>query len=326
MMHTILGAGGPVANSLTRTLSAAGEPVRLVSRKKIQTSSTITWIGADLKNYEQVKKAVEGSGVIYMCAGLQYDKKVWAIEWPLIMQNLVDVAKFSGARLIFFDNVYMYGHVNGVMTEDTPYSPSSKKGEIRARVAEQLMNEAIAGNIKATIARAADFYGAESLNSFYDSMVLDKFAKNKKAMWLGNAATKHSFTFIPDTGKALYTLAMDPQSDNQVWHLPTAPALTGKEFIQLAATAFNTQPKYMRVNKFLLNTIGLFDNLIHETAEMYYQYKYDYIFSSQKFENTYGIKPTSYEKGVAYLSKTLFSKPDINQDQNMVALSLRHPL
>ncbi|MBC7828949.1 MAG: NAD-dependent epimerase/dehydratase family protein [Chitinophagaceae bacterium] len=308
-MHTILGAGGPVGSSLTKVLSEAGEELRLVSRRKIQTSAPTSWVEADLKDFEQVKKAVQGSATIYMTAGLQYNKKIWATEWPLIMKNLINATKSTGARLIFFDNVYMYGHVEGPMTESTPYKPSSKKGEIRARIAEQLMSEAKAGNIKATIARAADFYGAESLNSFYDSMVLAKYAKKQKAMWLGNARTRHSFTYVPDTGKALYILAKDPQSDNQVWHLPTAPSLTGIEFIQLAARIFNTRPTYMQVNKFLLNTIGLFNNVIHEAAEMYYQYQYDYVFSSQKFEQAYDMKPTSYEEGIKYLSGTLFRQP-----------------
>jgi nucleoside-diphosphate-sugar epimerase len=307
-MHTILGAGGPVAKSLTPVLSAAGEMVRLVSRKEIQTSGNTSWIGADLKDFAQLKKAVEGSEVIYMCAGLQYNKKVWAAEWPLIMQNLIDAAAYTGARLIFFDNVYMYGQVHGIMTENTPYQPCSIKGEIRAKIAEQLMSASNTGNIKATIARAADFYGAESLNSVFDSMVLSRYAKGQKAMWLGNAGVKHSFTFVPDTGKALYTLAKDPGSNNQVWHVPTAPALTGHEFIQLAAKAFNARPDYMRVSKFLLNTIGLFNKLIQETVEMYYQYQYDYVFSSAKFEKAYGINPTSYEEGMRHLSRTLFNR------------------
>jgi len=311
-MHAILGAGGPVANSLRTVLSEAGETIRLVSRKKIQTSGNSSWAGADLKEYDQVKKAVHGASIIYMCAGLQYNKKVWATEWPRIMQNLIDATKFTGARLIFFDNVYMYGLVKGDMTENTPYQPSSRKGEVRARIAEQLMQEANAGNIKATIARAADFYGAESLNSFYDSMVLAKYAKKQKAMWLGNADAKHSFTYVPDTGKALYILAKDALSDNQVWHLPTAPALTGKEFIELGARAFDTRLGYIRVSKLLLNTIGLFNKMIHETVEMYYQYQYDYIFSSQKFESAYGIKATSYEEGIRHFSKTLLNLQEKN--------------
>jgi nucleoside-diphosphate-sugar epimerase len=312
-MHTILGAGGPVANSLASVLTTAGESVRLVSRKKIETSGKSSWVRADLKDPEQVRTAVNGSTVIYMCAGLRYDKEVWAREWPLIMQNLIEAGKSTGARIIFFDNVYMYGKVTGVMTEETPYNPSSKKGEIRARISEQLMHEAKLGNINATIARAADFYGAESLNSFYDSMVLIKYAKKQKAMWLGNTAAKHSFTYVPDTGKALYLLANDAGSKNQVWHVPTAPALTGKEFIELAARIFNVQPEYVRINKLLLHTIGVFNKLIRETAEMYYQYQYDYIFSSQKFETTYKIRPTAYADGILQLSQTLF-RPTVSGD------------
>ena len=307
-MHTILGAGGPVANSLAKVLFAAGETVRLVSRKPVETSGSATWVGGDLKDIVQLKNAVQGSTVIYMCAGLQYNKKIWAAEWPIIMENIIDATRYAKARLIFFDNVYMYGLVNGVMTEKTPYNPVSKKGEIRARIAEQLMNEARSGNIRASIARAADFYGAESMNSFFDSMVLARFAKKQKAMWLGNAIAKHSFTYVPDTGKALYTLAKDPVSDNQVWHLPTASALTGKEIIHLAAKIFDVKPAYTEVNKLLLTIIGLFNKPIQETAEMYYQYQHDYVFSSEKFERTYNLAPTGYAEGLRQFREVLKSR------------------
>lgn len=304
-MHTILGAGGPVSNALAQELSKQNQPVRLVSRRKIQNPGNATWVGADLKDYQQVLQAVQGSSVIYMCAGLKYDKKVWAAEWPLIMQNLIDVTKATGARLIFFDNVYMYGHVAGSMTEETPYNPSSVKGEIRARIAEKLLHEAKAGNLRATVARAPDFYGTESLNSFFDSMVLTKYAQKAKALWLGNPASKHSFIYIPDAGKAVYLLGQHPEADNQIWHLPTAPALTGKEFIQLAANTFNTRPNYRKVNKLMLQTIGLFNKLIGETAELYYQYEYDYVFNSRKFEKAFQVQPTSYAAGLEQYSHFL---------------------
>lgn len=304
-MHTILGAGGPVANSLAKILAADGQHVRLVSRKSHRSNGSTHWIQADLRDFSQLKKALHGSEIIYMCAGLQYNQKTWAVEWPRIMQNLVDAAKYSGSRLIFFDNVYMYGLVEGEMTETTPYKPVSVKGEIRAKTAELLMEEAMSGNIRASIARAADFYGSESMNSFLDSMVLAKYAKKQKAMWLGKVLKKHSFTYVPDTGNALYALAKDPGSDNQVWHLPTAPALTGIDFIQLAAKIFDTRPTYMQVNKFMLQAIGIFNKLIGETAEMYYQYDHDYVFSSEKFERQYKIRPTSYEDGIRQFSRII---------------------
>ena len=312
-MHTILGAGGPVANALTKELLNHGQPVRLISRTEINTFPAANWLKADLKNNKEVMKAVKGSSVIYMTAGLKYDKKIWAEEWPIIMRNIIDAAKETGARLIFFDNVYMYGLVDGVMTEETPYNPSSKKGEVRAQIATQLMDETKKGNIRASIARAADFYGAETLNSFCDSMVLQKLKEGKPAMWLGNPHKKHSFTFVPDAGKAMYLLGNVAKTDNQIWHVPTASALTGKEFIELAAAAFKAKPKYSSVNKFMLTMAGIFNPLIRETLELFYQYRYDYVFDSSKFEKEFAVQPTSYKDGLEMVFKTTFEKKNLDK-------------
>lgn len=307
-MHIILGAGGPVSNALTKELLQKGEKVRLVSRRPVTQFPGAGWMQADLRNGAAVRQVVDGASVIYLCAGLRYDKKVWAAEWPPIMQNFIDAGKATGARLIFFDNVYMYGPVEGTMTEETPYRPASVKGEVRARIAEQLMNEARTGNIKASIARATDFYGSESLNSFVDSLVLVKYAGRKKASWLGDPSRKHSLTYVPDGARALYTLAQHPESDNQVWHVPTAPVLTGKEFLELSARVFGVPPKYGTINKVMLRMAGLFSKPIRESIELFYQYDRDYVFDSTKFETAFGTKATSYEQGLSEFSKALASR------------------
>lgn len=306
-MHIILGAGGPVANALTKELAKANQPVRLVSRKPITTSGNATWQKADLLNQDEVFSAVKEASVIYLCAGLQYDQKIWAAQWPVIIQNAIGAAKQTGARLIFFDNVYMYGLVSGKMTEETPDRPSSVKGEVRAKVATTLMDEVKAGNVRASILRAADFYGAgNSTNSVFDSMVLDKFAKKQTAIWLGNPAKLHSLTFVPDAGKALFLLGQNPQSVNQIWHTPTAPALTGKQLIELAAKVFQAKPKFYSINKTMLRLIGIFDKNSNGAVEMFYQYDHDYVFDSTTFDTFFNVKPTSYETGIRELKDTLF--------------------
>ncbi|CAN5231184.1 NAD-dependent epimerase/dehydratase family protein [soil metagenome] len=306
-MHTILGAGGAVANALTRELTNNNETIRLVSRKPVEpTSKNITWRKAELLNYTEVLEASKGSTVIYLCAGLIYDKDIWKQQWPVVMQNAINVAKETNARLIFFDNVYMYGLVHGVMTESTPYNPCSAKGEIRADIATKLMDEAKAGNISASIARAADFYGTDNKNSFFDMMVLDKYAKKQKAQWIGDPKTLHSFSYIPDMGKGMYLLGQNRGSDNQIWHMPTAPALTGKQFIEMAAGVYGVEPKYMAVNKFMLWSFGLFNKTVMSTVEMYYQYNHDYIFDSSKFEKEFNYKPADYAHGVKHAAETLY--------------------
>ncbi|HTI60593.1 NAD-dependent epimerase/dehydratase family protein [Mucilaginibacter sp.] len=306
-MHTILGAGGPVANALTRELESNNETVRLVSRKPIQPAGkNTTWRKADLLNFNEVLEASKGSEVIYLTAGLVYDINVWRAQWPVIMQNFITLGKETGARLIFFDNVYSYGLVNGPMLETTPYNPSSKKGEVRAKIATQLMDEAKAGNIRATIARGADFYGTENGNSFIDMMVLDKYAQKQKAQWIGNPNRLHNFSYIPDMGKGMYLLGQNPNTDNQVWHMPTTAPLTGNQFIEMAAKIYGVDPKFMAVNKAMLWMYGLFVKVVMGTVEMYYQYNHDYIFNSDKFEKAFNFKPTPYEDGIKLMSETFY--------------------
>lgn len=303
-MHTLLGAGGATADELVKDLRKNNLPYTLVSRNPKPVTGE-RWLAADLTKLEDVIDAVKGSSLVYLLAGTQYDIKVWREFWPKVMSNTIEACKSANAKLIFFDNVYAYGLVKGVMTEETPYHPSSKKGEVRAMIASQLMEETKRGNLQAIIARAADFYGPRYEKSFFNVMVMERLAKNKSAQWMLNANLPHSFTYTSDLGKALLLLANNPSSFNQTWHMPTAaPPLTGKHLIEIAASAFNTKPRYMVLPKFMVSMAGLFDPNIKEAVEMLYQSKYDYIFDSSKFEKEFGVRGTSYEDGITEAAKS----------------------
>ena len=73
------------------------------------------------------------------------------------MQNTINSCEKFGARLVFFDNVYAYGQVVGEMT-NTPLI-LLRKGEVRAKIATQLLDAMQQGRVEALIARSADFYG-----------------------------------------------------------------------------------------------------------------------------------------------------------------------
>jgi hypothetical protein len=72
--------------------------------------------------------------------------------WPRVMSNTIEACKRAGAKLIFFDNVYMYGKISGPVTEATPFNPCSKKGEIRANIATTLINGWKSGDFTGMIA------------------------------------------------------------------------------------------------------------------------------------------------------------------------------
>src|ERR1700751_4232874 len=140
-MITILGAGGVISDELVKQLAAGQQPFRLVSRHPSQNQGAAETLAADLSDREQAVRAVAGSSLVFLLVGLKYDHKLWAEMWPKIMANTIEACKRAGAKLIFFDNVYMYGKVSGAMTESTPFNPCSKKGEVRAKIATSLINE-----------------------------------------------------------------------------------------------------------------------------------------------------------------------------------------
>ncbi|RAJ82333.1 nucleoside-diphosphate-sugar epimerase [Chitinophaga dinghuensis] len=299
-LYTILGAGGIISNELTNHLAANGHRVRLVSRNPVSYAGITELVAADITNEQQTMTAVKGSDYVILCAGLKYDIKVWSVAWPAIMNNVIRACKEAGAKLLFFDNVYSYGLVDGPMVETTPYNPSSKKGEVRARIARQLQDEMQAGHITATIARAADFYGPKAdKTGFLNILILDKFKTKSSAMWIGKDDLPHSYTYTPDAGKGLYRLLLDANSWNQVWHLPTAsPAPTGKEYVQMFADAMGVKARHMNLNKFMLTLTGLFDSNIREMVEMLYQNNYPYQLNSDKFEKYFQLAPTPYLQGI----------------------------
>jgi nucleoside-diphosphate-sugar epimerase len=177
-MITILGAGGVIGNEAVKLLSARRQPFRLVARNARPVTGATEVISADLSDKDQTIRAVAGSSIVYLLVGLKYDHKLWTEMWPRIMANTIEACKRSGAKLIFFDNVYMYGKVSGMMTEETPFNPCSKKGEVRAKIATSLINEWKAGALTAMIARAADFHGPETPNGLPNALVFEPLAKN----------------------------------------------------------------------------------------------------------------------------------------------------
>ncbi len=297
-MITILGAGGSIGNELAPLLAASGRKFRLVGRQPRAIFGGESY-AADLTDSEQTAKAVEGSEVAVLAAGLKYDARVWAELWPRIMMNSVEACKRAGARLVFVDNVYMYGRVEGAMTEESPVAPCSKKGEIRARIAAALMEEVKRGALTAMIARSADFYGPGRVNGAPNLLVLEALAKGSTPAWLGNAQVPHSLTYTPDAARGVAMLTESESAWNQVWHLPTAaPAPTGAEFIAMAARAFARAPKYRVYGKPMLRMVGWFNADVRESLEMAYQNQASYLFDSSKFARAFGFAGTPYEEGV----------------------------
>lgn len=310
-MQTILGAGGPVGNALARELRKYTSEVRLVSRNPVKINPEDRLVKANLLRAKEVLKAIEGSQVVYLTAGLPYDHKIWQKDWPRIMSNVINACEKYNAKLVFFDNVYMYGKQEiPHMTESSAIDPPSKKGKVRAEIAEKLLQQIKSGNLKALIARSADFYGPGCKeNSVLAQTVFKPLNDGKKANWLGNADKVHSFTYVPDAAKATALLGNSEAAYGKVWHLPTASnPPSGKEWVEMIARELEVKPKYREVPEWMTRIMGWFMPIMKETVEMIYQYDRDYIFDSSKFEVAFGLGPTPYAEGIKRVVEKDFEK------------------
>jgi len=300
-MQTILGSGGAIGIELAKALKAYTSEIRLVSRHPKKVNESDILMAADLLNPKHVYKAVKGSDVVYVTVGFPYYTKVWQDCWPKFIKNVIDACKEFNAKLVFFDNMYMYDpKYLDRMTEETPIKPPSKKGQVRAEVAQLIMDEVKADTLTALIARSADFYGPGiKTSSMMNETIIKPLRIGGKANLLGSVNSKHSYTFTPDAGKATALLGNTADAYNQVWHLPTAAEpFTGAQWAWLVASELGVKPSYQRVNRYMVWILGFITPIMKEILEMMYQNKTDYIFDSSKFEKRFGIKPTPYHIGI----------------------------
>ena len=304
-MQTILGAGGAIGTGLAKELLPYTSRIRLVSRHPKKVNDTDELFPADLTDAAQLDKAVAGSEVVYLTVGFEYKLSVWRQKWPALMKAVIQACQKHGAKLVFFDNVYMYDRdYLHHMTEETPVRPTSRKGAIRAEIAHMLMDEVAAGRLTALIARAADFIS--TTNSVLIEMGLKNLQKGKKAMWMADANKIHTFTYVPDAARAVALLGNTPDAYNQVWHLPTdRTPLTGQQWVALMADILQKPPKYQVLSTTMMGLLGLFVPVLKEFKEMAYQYDRDYFFDSSKFENRFHLAPTSPEESIRAVANQL---------------------
>jgi len=108
------------------------------------------------------------------------------------MNGIIEGASAAGARLVYGDNLYAYGPVDGPIREELPYRPIGPTTRARAEVATTLMNAHAAGTVRATIGRASDFYGPRARQSKVGDGVFARALAAKPAQALGDPDALHT--------------------------------------------------------------------------------------------------------------------------------------
>jgi nucleoside-diphosphate-sugar epimerase len=297
--HVVFGASGGVGSELVRELLSRGRRVRAVShsgRGSFPKEAEV--VRADATDAATVREVSRDAVVVYHAVNVPYPQ--WQEKLPLVMRATMEAAADVGAKLIYADNLYMYGRVDGPMTEETPYKPVSRKGIVRAQLAEELMTAHRDGKVRAAIGRASDVYGPGPLNAVAGERLFGAALAGKKAMWVGSLDAPHTLTYIEDFAKALVTLGEREEALGEVWHTPSPDPITGRGFIELVFDEARRPPKFGTYTRTMMLLGGLFSSEVREFREMLYQFEAPFVLDSSKYTRVFGdLKPTPYRESIA---------------------------
>lgn len=293
-LHLVLGAGqvGPL---VAERLVALGHRVRIARRTASPSRAAgVETVSIDVRDASSVARAAEGSSVVYHCVNPLYD------EWPEkllpMTRGIVDGAAMAGARLVVLDNLYMYGDT-AHMTEASPIAPVSKKGALRAKAAE-IMLDADAKGTRVAIGRAADFFGPNAVNALLGNRFLERALAGKAAQMFGDPDQVHSYSYIPDVAAGLVALG-SREAARGVWMLPVLPAESTRAVVARFSRAIGRDIGVSTLPLWLLRAVGVLYPMAREVAEMTYQWQQPYVLDDARFRASFGIGATPWDRAIA---------------------------
>lgn len=301
--HVVLGGTGDAGTAVVRELVARGFPARAVGRKDVLLPGPVDYVRGDVTDRSVLRRACRGAEVVYHCVNVPYVH--WERILPRLAESVLETCAEVGARLVVMDNLYMYGPVQGPITEQTPRRAEGPKGRLRARLEETFLNAHREGKVDVCIARASDFYGPPSFggkgNNMVAQLVLEPAMAGRQASWLGNLDTPHTLAYLPDVARNVITLAENPKAFGQVWHLPAAEPVTGREFIRMVFEALGRPPRIGRpVTRWMLTLAGGFSRSLREVREVLYQFEHPFVVDASKFRATFSAQVTPHRDAILH--------------------------
>jgi nucleoside-diphosphate-sugar epimerase len=286
-LSAVFGATGGIGRAVTEELVRRGRRVRGVSR----TGGAIDGAeatAADTSQPDAAVAAAAGAAVVYHCVSPDYTQ--WPTLLPPLSRSILRAAEANGAKLVFADNLYAYGPVEGPLREDLPAIAAGRKGRTRVEVAAEMLAAHREGRVHVTIGRASDYYGPHGANSNAGETVFGRAVAGKRPQWTGRLDQPHTFHFLPDVARGLITLADRKEADGEVWHPPAAPPLTAQQFFDLIFEVAGrpTPAKAQTISPPMLAMAGLFSPLMRELRETTYQFRAPFVVDSSKFERAFG--------------------------------------
>ena len=296
-LHVVFGTG-PVGLAVMRELHRQGKRVRMVNRSGTAAApQSIEVVKGNAADLAFTRQACQDATVVYNCVNAPYTD--WAALLSSMNAAIIQGAAAANAKLVVTENLYMYGPVSGSITEALPYHPTTHKGRVRAKMAEEPMEAHRAGIVRATSGHASDFYGpGAGSQGIFGDRIIPPLLNGKSVSVVGKLDRPHTYIYVTDFGKGLALLGANDEALGQSWHIPNVPTLTPRQMLTLFFEEGQLPPRMSSVPDLLVRMLGLFNLLLREVAEMLYEFNEPFVVDSSKFVQAFGDIATSHQEAV----------------------------
>jgi nucleoside-diphosphate-sugar epimerase len=292
---------GPIGRATAARLIAEGREVIVAQRNApSDLPKGATFAPVDALDRDAVIKVVRGSGQFVVTIGFAYSGALWRDVWPTVISNFVAACKATGARMVFVDNLYMYGPQTRPLIETMTLSYHGLKPAARSAATRVWMAAAAAGEARVAALRPPDFYGPGVGRSFLGDTSIGKLVQGKPAVFVGSPDVLHDYAYVPDVARAATTLLDAPDSAfGQAWHMPCAPTRTTRDILQIAADTLGVKLRISAMPAWMLGPSAMFSPLLRELKEMRFQWDRPYEVDASRFKAAFWSDVTPFETGVA---------------------------
>lgn len=307
---TVLGFGA-VGQACVAALAGSGHKVIVAQRKRpTALPPEVEFRSCDVLDSASVTSAVRGSRQVVLAIGFPYRTAQWQQCWPQAMTHVLEACRQEQARLVFIDNLYMYGPQFEPLREDMPLTRRGGKPAVRADVTRLWLAAAQAGHVKVTALRAPDFYGPGVRLSHLGDTSLAALAAGRRAWLLVPPDTPHDFAYVPDVARAAVALLEAPdECYGQAWHVPCAPTRTPRAILALGAAALGHPLRLSSIPLGLSRLLGVASPFMREFAEMQFTFDRPYRVDASKFARQFWSDPTPFETGAPLAARSFLPVP-----------------
>jgi nucleoside-diphosphate-sugar epimerase len=253
-------------------------------------------LAAPMADTDALAAQAQGATVVVYAVNPAYWR--WDSDLLPFFRQGVAVARQLGVPFMVPGSVYNYGAgMPPLLEEDTPQRPSTRKGEQRIAMEDELQALASQG-LRSVLIRAGDFFGAGS-GSWLDQAIA-KDIRRGRLVYPGPRELIHSWAYLPDLARAFVAVAERGAPAGFTRLHFAGHTLTGDEFLAAledAASRLGLRPaRGFRIGSVpwpLLRVVGLVQPMLRELVRMSYLWRVPHGLSGARLQAFAGPLPAT---------------------------------